>query len=142
MLSIDPAGIIDAGRVHVLYGMSKDFSANGFRLGALVSQNNRQVLEGLGAVSHFAWPSVLADRAWTAILNDEGFLRRWLATNRQRLGDQYRRATDLLKQHGIRYHNQGWAVSREAAGITGMTDACRGVCVRASERARVRCASV
>ena len=74
MLSIDPAGIIDAGRVHVLYGMCKDFSANGFRLGALVSQNNRQVLEGLGAVSHFAWPSVLADWAWTAILNYEGFL--------------------------------------------------------------------
>lgn len=109
-MSINPTGIIDAGRVHVMYGMSKDFSANGFRLGALVSQNNRRVLQGLGAVSHFAWPSVLADRAWTAILSDDGFLRHWLATNRQRLSDQYRRATGLLKQHGIRYHNQGWAV--------------------------------
>ena len=109
VLSINPVGIIDAGRVHVMYGMSKDFCANGFRLGALVS-HNRLVLKGLGSISHFTWPSSLADRAWTAILNDEDFLQHWLATNKQRLGDQYRRATDLLKKHGIRYHNKGYAV--------------------------------
>lgn len=42
ILSIDPfkeAGC-DPSRVHVVYGASKDWGANGLRLGALVSQAN------------------------------------------------------------------------------------------------------
>ncbi|KAL7619776.1 hypothetical protein AAE478_010318 [Parahypoxylon ruwenzoriense] len=38
--SIDPAGIIDPGMVHVLYGMSKDFGSGGMHLGCLISQND------------------------------------------------------------------------------------------------------
>lgn len=42
VLSLDP--MLEAGccpsRVHVIYGASKDWSANGLRLGALISQSN------------------------------------------------------------------------------------------------------
>lgn len=47
VLSIDLDGIIDRNLVHIMYGISKDFCANGARLGVLVTRN-----EGLlGAVA-------------------------------------------------------------------------------------------
>lgn len=47
ILSIDLDGVIDSNLVHVMYGISKDFCANGARLGILASRN-----EGLlGAVA-------------------------------------------------------------------------------------------
>lgn len=39
ILSLDLTGCIDWQFVHVAYGMSKDYSANGFRLAALHSRN-------------------------------------------------------------------------------------------------------
>lgn len=39
ILSLDLAECIDRQFVHVAYGMSKDYSANGFRLAALHSRN-------------------------------------------------------------------------------------------------------
>ncbi|KAL4894699.1 hypothetical protein BDV59DRAFT_192176 [Aspergillus ambiguus] len=42
-LSIDPTGIIDPWLVHVLWGMSKDFGANGLCLGAIISQGNSEL---------------------------------------------------------------------------------------------------
>lgn len=107
VLSIDLTGIINPSLVHVLYGMSKDFSANGFRLGAIISQNNLQVLRGMASISNFAWPSGPSDKAWTAILNDNKFLEDWMVTNQQRLGDQYQRVTTILKQYRIKYHSKG-----------------------------------
>ncbi|KAF3483073.1 1-aminocyclopropane-1-carboxylate synthase 11 [Arthroderma uncinatum] len=38
-LSIDPTGLIDEKLLHVIYGMSKDFSAPGLRIGCLISKN-------------------------------------------------------------------------------------------------------
>jgi len=50
ILSVDLEGLIDEDMVHVMYGPSKDFCANGLRLGALCSKN-----EGLiGAVASLA----------------------------------------------------------------------------------------
>jgi aspartate/methionine/tyrosine aminotransferase len=47
ILSLDLDNLIDCNLVHVMYGMSKDFCANGARLGVLASRN-----EGLlGAVA-------------------------------------------------------------------------------------------
>ncbi|KAA8912726.1 putative aminotransferase [Sphaerosporella brunnea] len=102
-LSIPLDGVIEPALVHVLYGMSKDWSANGFRVGAFISQHNKQVLQGFGAVSVFGWPSSISDRTWSAILNDEGFIKMWIDTNSKRLGENYKRATALLRKHGIKY---------------------------------------
>jgi aspartate/methionine/tyrosine aminotransferase len=128
-LSIPLEGVIEPGLVHVLYGMSKvcrsinlrpvhgsiaswtrssqcgqDFSANGFRLGALLSQHNDLVLRGLTSVATFSWPSGLSDKAWTAILSDDRFMKMWIETNSQRLGENRQRATAVLRKHGIKYH--------------------------------------
>lgn len=39
LLSLDMVNVIAPERVHVLYGMSKDFCANGLRLGAIHTRN-------------------------------------------------------------------------------------------------------
>jgi 1-aminocyclopropane-1-carboxylate synthase len=39
ILSYDTDGIIDRNRIHVLYGMAKDFGSNGLRLGVLHSSS-------------------------------------------------------------------------------------------------------
>ncbi|KAI5793414.1 pyridoxal phosphate-dependent transferase [Pyronema domesticum] len=107
ILSLSTSGLIDPSLVHVLYGMSKDFGANGFRLGAFVSQNNIEVLQGMSATANFAWPSSMADKAWAAILNDEEFLGAFIETNKKRLGEQYMRCTQILREHGIQFWDQG-----------------------------------
>jgi xeroderma pigmentosum group C-complementing protein len=50
VLSIKPADIgVNPARIHVLYGMSKDFAAAGLRLGCLISQNQRFLQSALSA---------------------------------------------------------------------------------------------
>jgi 1-aminocyclopropane-1-carboxylate synthase len=41
-LSINPTGIIDPALIHVLWGTSKDFGANGFRCGVIISRGHFQ----------------------------------------------------------------------------------------------------
>lgn len=69
------------------------------------------MLQGLGSVSQFGWPSGLAERAWTALLSDSPFLDTWIATNSQRLGENYRRATAILDSHDIDCHTKGFRPS-------------------------------
>jgi aspartate/methionine/tyrosine aminotransferase len=40
ILSTDMEGIMDTKLIHVIYGMSKDFCANGLRLGVIQTRNN------------------------------------------------------------------------------------------------------
>ncbi|EEP75352.1 predicted protein [Uncinocarpus reesii 1704] len=46
-LSIDPAGLLDEKYIHVTYGMAKDFSAPGLKLGFLITRNE-QIRRGVG----------------------------------------------------------------------------------------------
>lgn len=70
------------------------------------------MLQGLGSVSQYGWPSGLAERAWTALLSDPSFLDTWIATNSQRLGENYRRATAILDSHDIDCHSKGFRPPR------------------------------
>lgn len=51
MLSLDVKkdAQCDPARILVLYGMSKDFGANGFRAGAMVCQHNDKLLQAISA---------------------------------------------------------------------------------------------
>ncbi|KAJ5736849.1 Pyridoxal phosphate-dependent transferase major region subdomain 2 [Penicillium malachiteum] len=53
-LSIDLEGIIDVSRVHIMYGMSKDFCANGLRLGVLQTRNE-DLLEAVASINNAAF---------------------------------------------------------------------------------------
>ncbi|KAL9108390.1 MAG: hypothetical protein Q9227_006850 [Pyrenula ochraceoflavens] len=103
VLSFNLPDYIDPSLVHVFYGMSKDFCANGLRIGCLVSQNNRQLLAAVRAISKFAWPCSLADRAWANLLEDDRFLADYFPLLIERLARAYKFCTTYLKELEIPY---------------------------------------
>lgn len=102
-LSIDLTGIIDPRLVHVLWGLSKDFGANGIRLGAIISQGNRDLHEALKGISLYSFASGIADHVTSLLLEDDRFTESYIRENRARLSDSYTFTVDYIKSHGIEY---------------------------------------
>ncbi|KAI5808589.1 pyridoxal phosphate-dependent transferase [Peziza echinospora] len=105
-LGIDINGIIDPDLVHVLYGMSKDFSANGLRLGALHTRN-KALYSALSTISPCAWPSAPADQIWSSMLEDRVWLDTYFSHTRRRLSEAYTVLTTILDEHEIKYVKGG-----------------------------------
>jgi aspartate/methionine/tyrosine aminotransferase len=101
VLSIDTAGIIDPGLVHVLWGMSKDFGANGIRLGVIISQSNDESLGACRTCALYSAPSSLTENATHAIMNDKSFLQSYIKGNQERLSEAYSHAVGLLQKYNI-----------------------------------------
>ncbi|EIN03513.1 PLP-dependent transferase [Punctularia strigosozonata HHB-11173 SS5] len=104
ILSIDvekEAGCNPA-RVHMLYGMSKDFCANGLRVGAVVSQN-RDLILAFYALARFVKVSSASDALWSSILLDDEKLDYFVTTNQDRLGAAYRYCCSWFESKGIPY---------------------------------------
>ncbi|KAJ6114603.1 hypothetical protein N7486_000381 [Penicillium sp. IBT 16267x] len=102
-LSIKLDGIINPRLVHVLWGMSKDFGANGVRLGAIVSQANPGLHKSLQGASLYSYPSGITDHLTSLLLEDEKFTEAYIKENRKRLSETYSLATGFLKKHNIEY---------------------------------------
>lgn len=102
-LSIDATGIINPGLVHVLWGMSKDFGANGLRLGVIISQNNADLHMALKGVTLYSYSSSVSDHLASIILEDHDFTGRYIQQNRQKLSESYAFAVQLLKSNGIEH---------------------------------------
>ncbi|KAJ5455064.1 hypothetical protein N7475_010185 [Penicillium sp. IBT 31633x] len=102
-LSIDPTGIIDPRLVHVLWGMSKDFGANGIRLGAIISQANNDVHKALTGVTLYSYASGLTDYITSLLLEDFEFTNKYIKENQKKLSDSYAYTANCLKDHGIEY---------------------------------------
>ncbi|KZO94458.1 PLP-dependent transferase [Calocera viscosa TUFC12733] len=90
-------------RVHVMYGFSKDFNANGLRAGALISPYNNDILTAVRATSNYMKISGATSVLWSLILEDDAFWLQFLAENRKRLAKAYRFATAWLKFQHIPY---------------------------------------
>ncbi|KAJ5816978.1 aspartate aminotransferase [Penicillium robsamsonii] len=103
ILSLNVKDLMDPSMVHVVWGLSKDFGATGLRIGCLVSQANGPLLEAADGISLYNFPSSLADQVATTVLLDDKFTRVYIATNRHRLAESYRFATDFLRFHHIPY---------------------------------------
>ncbi|KAF3037908.1 hypothetical protein E8E12_000245 [Didymella heteroderae] len=103
ILSLDVASLIDPSLVHVLWGVSKDFGANGLRSGAIISPGNPGFIQACKACGIWSSPSSLAENAVCAILNDEEFVERYIGLNRERLSTAYAHAVAELKKHGIEH---------------------------------------
>lgn len=102
-LSIDLTGIIDPGLVHVLWGMSKDFGANGIRLGVIISQANRNVHSALQGTSLYSQASGITDHLTSLLLEDYDYTNRYIEQNQKKLSEAHGYTTSYLKQHGIEY---------------------------------------
>ncbi|KAF2206062.1 aminotransferase [Delitschia confertaspora ATCC 74209] len=103
VLSIDTRDIIDPRLVHVLWGMSKDFGANGIRIGAIISQGNPELLAACRSCGLYSSPSSLAEEAAVMVLNNPAFVERYIKANRERLSQAYSYAIGKLNESGIEY---------------------------------------
>ncbi|KAI4225501.1 MAG: hypothetical protein L6R36_003850 [Xanthoria steineri] len=122
VLAIDTTNLIDANLVHILYGMSKDFSSNGLRGGILLSQHNPPLLSSLKSIAIFSWPASTTENYWTALLTDRPFLDSYFAENRRRLAAGYARLTSFFTAHGIGWvegSNAGFFLWADFRGLLG-----------------------
>jgi len=102
-LSIPLDGIMDPSRLHVLWGMSKDFGANGIRMGAIISQHNEPLHGALVSVSLYSSVSSLSEVATANILEDDEFVESYIATNRKKLAHNYGIAQAWAEENKIEY---------------------------------------
>lgn len=88
--------------VHVVYGMSKDFSMSGFRVGCLYTLNEgvRQAFSNLG---YFHGVSNDTQFCLGTMLMDEDFVDTYLEQNKKRLLENYRALTKALDKIKVPY---------------------------------------
>lgn len=102
-LSIDPTGIIDPALVHVVWGMSKDFGANGIRIGAIVSQANPSLHHAIVPVGLYSSASSISEHATANLLEDDAWVESYMAENQRKLSEQYKRVVKWAKDNHITY---------------------------------------
>ncbi|KAI3281348.1 hypothetical protein DTO002I6_9847 [Penicillium roqueforti] len=102
-LSIDLAGIIDSRLVHVLWGMSKDFGANGLRLGVIISQANDDLHQALKGISLYSYASGVSDHLTSLLLEDFEFTNQYIRQNRKKLSESHAYAVEYIRRHDIEY---------------------------------------
>lgn len=102
-LSIDTTGIIGPALVHVLWGMSKDFGANGLRVGAIISQANPELQTALKSTSIYSYVSGISDQITSSILLDDPFTDKYVKENRQKLSQAHDFTARWLQEHNIEY---------------------------------------
>ncbi|KAF7714221.1 1-aminocyclopropane-1-carboxylate synthase-like protein [Penicillium ucsense] len=103
VLAIDRDGIIDPSLVHGLWGMSKDFGANGIRLGVIISQSNPEALGAIKATSLYSYASGITDHLVGNMLMDDAFTDEYVKENRKRLAESYAYAATFFKDNKIEY---------------------------------------
>uniref|UniRef100_A0A0A9CJ37 Aminotransferase class I/classII large domain-containing protein n=1 Tax=Arundo donax TaxID=35708 RepID=A0A0A9CJ37_ARUDO len=90
----------DRGRVHIIYGLSKDLSLAGFRVGVIYSYNEN-IVAAAAKIARFSSVSTPAQRLLVSMLSDQKFISEYLKINRERLRKMYLLFADALKQVGI-----------------------------------------
>lgn len=103
VLSLDIDKLIDPSLVHVLWGVSKDFGANGWRVGCIISPSNLALHAALRSVGIYSYVSSLTDHIVTQVLEDDAFTDAYISENRRRLASMYTFASEFLRLHGIPY---------------------------------------
>lgn len=102
-LSIDATGLIDPARLHVVWGLSKDFGANGLRLGAVISQHNPSLHAALIPTCIYSSASSLSDHVAANILEDDSWAEWYIDENCRRLAKNYELVTEWAKGSSVRY---------------------------------------
>lgn len=103
VLSIDTDNIIDPDLVHVIWGMSKDFGANGLRVGTIISQSNQGLYTAFKTTALYSFVSGLSDQITASILLDDAFSDKYIRTNQEKLSEAYTFIAKVLKKHDIDY---------------------------------------
>ncbi|KAJ9498889.1 hypothetical protein H2202_005566 [Exophiala xenobiotica] len=104
VLSFPLEQYINPSLVHVIYAMSKDFCANGTRIGALISPFNPQLMRSFRSVASFTRASQLAEHAWLNLLTDKAWLDWYFPLFQSRMTDAYEYAASFLRDNKISYN--------------------------------------
>ncbi|GAA5879677.1 hypothetical protein JCM3774_002405 [Rhodotorula dairenensis] len=101
-LDVQTDAACNPARILVLYGMSKDFGANGLRAGAMVCQNNDKLLQAISANAMTMRMGSPTDILWSALLNSDE-LPVYIARNQRALSRAYTYLTSWLQAHDLPY---------------------------------------
>ncbi|KAI1613793.1 1-aminocyclopropane-1-carboxylate synthase [Exophiala viscosa] len=102
-LSIPLDSIMDPALLHVLWGVSKDFGANGLRVGFVISQHNEAFRQALLSVAIYSYASSVSEHIVANILEDDAWVDEYIRTNQARLAESYAFVVDFLRKHDITY---------------------------------------
>ncbi|XP_028756458.1 probable aminotransferase ACS12 [Neltuma alba] len=105
---LDSEGL-DKNRVHIIYGLSKDLSLAGFRVGVIYSFNNT-VLAAARKLSRFSSLSAPTQRLVISMLSDRKFIMEYFETNQNRI----RQARNELEAE---LSNLGIKCAKSSAGL-------------------------
>jgi aspartate/methionine/tyrosine aminotransferase len=104
--SIETEGVIAKERCHIIYGMSKDFAANGLRMGVLISKSE-PVLYSMRAAAIPTWCSSISELFIGTLLADKKYLDWYIKENQRVLGEHYNILSSFLDKHKIEYLKDG-----------------------------------
>eukprot|EP00252_Welwitschia_mirabilis_P004948 TRINITY_DN15297_c0_g1_i1.p1 TRINITY_DN15297_c0_g1~~TRINITY_DN15297_c0_g1_i1.p1 ORF type:complete len:541 (+),score=112.52 TRINITY_DN15297_c0_g1_i1:445-2067(+) len=100
--SILESGDFDRSRVHIIYGLSKDLSLPGFRVGVLYSYNDK-VIEAAKKMTRFCSISSQTQNLLSSMLSDNEFIEKYISENKKRLKQRSNRLLEDLEKAGVRY---------------------------------------
>lgn len=89
--------------VHVVWGVSKDFGMSGLRCGVLVTENEA-LRDAMASQAMWSSVSTHTQTVLATMLGDAGFVDRFVALNRERLGRRFELLSRRLHQVGIPHH--------------------------------------
>lgn len=101
MAEIIEAEDFDKNRVHIIYGLSKDLSLPGFRVGVIFS-HNEIVLAAAKRLTRFSSISAPTQRLVIPMILDTRFVEEYIETSRRRTRHMYELFVAGLSQVGIK----------------------------------------
>lgn len=91
----------DKNRVHIIYGLSKDLSIPGFRVGVIYSYNE-SVLAAAKKLTRFCSISAPAQRLVVSMLLDTKFIEEYMEINKERIRNLHNSFVAGLEELGIK----------------------------------------